>query len=170
MTYIIPPEGFKIWTPVANRLLGSAQNSFMELRFYGNESQIDCCHFLLGMLQDESCSACYMMKILKVPLKQLKQDIIRSAEKGNIRTFPKPFPMENGLSNGVKFIIPDSFEEAKNFNHTLVGTHHLLMAMCKLPENEQVQIFLTKFNINELLVKDTIIRYTNNQAFLHDSL
>jgi len=122
---------FDKFTERAQKVLVYAQEEALRLRhnYIGTE------HILLGLVKEGQGVAAQLIKSKGVDLDSLRTTVISMVSMGE-----EPVSKVIGYTPRTKYIIENSSNEARNFNHNYVGTEHLLLALLREGEGIAAQI------------------------------
>lgn len=94
-----------------------------------NHEVVDSHHLLVGMIKEGSGIAWHVLKNLGVDLRA-----VRVAVEGLVQPGPDAIIMGKlPLTDKSKQIVANAVEEARNLNHSWVGTEHLLLGLLRVP-------------------------------------
>lgn len=152
----MPDPRFEKFTKEAKQALVVAQDKSREagLNYVGTE------HILIGILsQSHSLGASILMNFgvsldnVYLVLKTVGRATAGQAAQGK----------GGGLSGFAKQVIEDALKCAHEFNHTFVGTEHLLYALCT-QENTAATVILENMKISPQSIKEQIVQiFRRNQ-------
>ena len=140
---------FERFTDNARRLVVCAQE---ESRLLGHDS-IGTEHLLLGSLREEAGIAARSLRALNLSLLQLRDEVAEVVQ-----------PARGAVSDHVPFsprakkVLEMSHEESRALGDDLIGTEHILLALCREGEGVGAQI-LRKRGCDYSVVRSEVLRF-----------
>jgi len=143
---------FNKFTEEARKVLVIAQEEAkkMNLSYIGTE------HILIGILKSANSLGGNILDGLNIKIDAIYQ-LINAA---GPRQEPSKEVLETGLSDLAKKVVEDSVQVAHKFNHTYVGTEHLLYALVTQGETAAT-IILKSLNIDVKIIAKNIEKIFN---------
>lgn len=142
---------FDKFTKEAKQALIVAQDKAKEAKrnYVGTE------HMLIGILSQKQSLGASILNMFGVSLENVDM-VIKSVGRAGTSTNP-PQQGWGGLSGKAKKIIEEAVRSAHMFNHSYVGTEHLLFALVSLEDTAAI-VILENMKVNPLDVKNQLIK------------
>lgn len=123
-----------MWEPFTERARKSIVLAQEEAQRLGN-NYIGTEHLLLGIISEGESVAARVLENLGVSLKIVRSEVESIVGKGG-----KPTNQEMVFTPRAKRVIELAFEEARNLNHSYIGTEHLLLGLVKEGEGVAARV------------------------------
>lgn len=103
-----------------------------------NHEYIGTEHILLGLVKEGSGVAANVLKNLEVDLRKIRLEVEKLVQSGPEMVTVGKLPQ----TPRAKKVIEYSMEEARNLNHTYVGTEHILLGLLREQEGVAAQVLM----------------------------
>lgn len=99
-------------------------------------TRIESDDVLFGIIREGHGVAGHILKNLGVDRSRLGDDV--APRQSNRKSEPAA-TLDHDISSSVRQLVENAHEEAKWLNHNYVGTEHLLLGLCSVPNSEAVE-------------------------------
>ena len=103
-----------------------------------NHEYIGTEHILLGLVKEGSGVAANVLKNLEVDLRKIRLEVEKLVQSGPEMVTVGKLPQ----TPRAKKVIEYSMEEARNLNHSYVGTEHILLGLLREQEGVAAQVLM----------------------------
>ena len=103
-----------------------------------NHEYIGTEHILLGLIKEGSGVAANVLKNLEVDLRKIRLEVEKLVQSGPEMVTMGKLPQ----TPRAKKVIEYSMEEARNLNHSYVGTEHILLGLLREQEGVAAQVLM----------------------------
>jgi len=103
-----------------------------------NHEYVGTEHILLGLVKEGSGVAANVLRNLDIDLRKIRQEVEKYVQAGPDMVTMGKLP----LTPRAKKVVEYSMEEARNLNHSYVGTEHLLLGLLREQEGVAAQVLV----------------------------
>jgi ATP-dependent Clp protease ATP-binding subunit ClpC len=125
---------YERFTDRARKVMQLANQEALRL----NHESLGTEHILLGLVKEGSGVAANVLKNLDVDLRKIRLEVEKLVQSSPEVVTPRKLPQ----TPRAKKVIEYSVEEARNLNHTYVGTEHLLLGLLREQEGVAAQVLV----------------------------
>ncbi|PID58111.1 ATP-dependent Clp protease ATP-binding subunit ClpC [candidate division KSB3 bacterium] len=139
---------FRRFTERARKVIVKARNEAGRLKSHS----LDCEHLFLGLLKEGKGIAAACLQELQLDASVLRQEIEARLPRGKATYELKEIPFTTAAKNALEYAV----EYARYFNHTYIGTEHLLLGIFREHYNIASRV-LVDYGVTEDRLKTLVL-------------